>query len=664
MFKTIKWKMMFPILIAVVFIIGGFSTFIFGTMKNNINEQSEGLVTSIKLGLEGAILSRDVSEQIMEQEMIAQSVLISWILERGGTYEDLKALANKGGIDEIWSTDATGQTTVTSIAPSVDFNFSSDPNGQAYEYMQLVNGGAEQITQPAQIRDVDGEFYKFVGVNSWDPANPKIIQVARNGQMLVELEEQIGKEFYMNALHQNLNETVLYAAVVDANGEVLAATSETALNEIGYKKEQFETTSMVSERTTYDGKRSMNYVVPLANDTYLAITISNSVLTVVTIATIIAALIAVAIIMGIIDFTIMKQVRRITSVRDSLNDISEGAADLTKRIELRSRDEIGQLVTASNGMMDNFQRIMIELQSRADTIQEASKEIHKSATHTKQSTLEIQCEAVGVANDSKTQLKSIEDSALALEDLAKGIQHITESIMEVSNISNDTEKKALTGVEVVEKLQTQLQNLSNQTDRSVERTKELVKLSDLIGDFTNVITGISDQTNLLALNASIEAARAGESGKGFAVVAEEVRKLAEESKVAAERISTVVTDVQRETVQIVDAITVTSDVLKQGRSVANEAQHSFKQITEGVRIIADQVDLVSSASEEMAASTEEISASFEDVSNLSKNITERIQTVASHTDDQVNAVNEMTNAIDSLFVVSNELNDTTHRYKL
>ena len=82
------------------------------------------------------------------------------------------------------------------------------------------------------------------------------------------------------------------------------------------------------------------------------------------------------------------------------------------------------------------------------------------------------------------------------------------------------------------------------------------------------------------------------------------------------------------------------------------------------RIIADQVDLVSSSSEEMAASTEEISASFEDVSNLSKNITDRIQTVASHTDDQVQAVNEMTNAIDSLFVVSNDLNDTTHRYKL
>ena len=382
------------------------------------------------------------------------------------------------------------------------------------------------------------------------------------------------------------------------------------------------------------------------------------------IGTIVAALMAVAIIMGIINFSIMKQVRRITSVRDSLNDISEGEADLTKRIDLHSRDEIGQLVAASNGMMDNFQGIMIELQQRAGKIKDASKDIQKFASHTKQATLEIQSEAVEVANDSKTQLKSIEDSALALEDLAKGIQHITESIMDISNVSNDTEKKALTGVEVVEKLQLQLQNLSLQTELSVERTKELVKLSDLIGNFTTVITGISDQTNLLALNASIEAARAGESGKGFAVVAEEVRKLAEESKAAAERISSVVTDVQHETVQIVDAITVTSDVLKQGRSVANEAQHSFEQITDGVRMIADQVDLVSSASEEMAASTQEISASFEDVSNLSKNITDRIQTVASHTDDQVNAVNEMSNAIDSLFIVSNELNDTTHRYKL
>lgn len=659
-----KWKMMFPILVSVVFIIAAFATFIYKTTNDSIQKQGQAVVESIRLGIEGAILSREVSENIMEDEMVSESVLISWILENGGTHEDLKALAERGGIDEIWSTDDKGNTTVTSIAPNIDFNFGSDPAGQAYEYMQLLNNDVAEISQPAQIRDVDGEFYKFVGVGSWDPANPKIIQVARNGQMLLDLEAKIGKEFYMNELNQYLDETVLYAAVVDEAGAVLAATKELSLEAAGFATSAFNITTLKYEKSKFSGERVMNYVMPLSDGTYLAITISNKVLTTILIATIIAAIIAVAILMGITDVTISRQIKRITSVRDSLNDISRGAADLTKRIDLHSGDEIGQLVTASNAVMDNFQSIMLELKERSTIIHQSTNEIHNHASQTTVSSRDIQTEAVGVANDSKTQMKSIEDSAFAMEELARGIQHITESIMEISNISNDTEENAVNGVNVVENLLIELSKLHDKTEKSVERTKELVKLSDMIGDFTTVITGISDQTNLLALNASIEAARAGEAGKGFAVVAEEVRKLAEESKVAAERISAVVSDVQHETVQIVDAITSTSQVLEAGRNIANNAQSSFHQIAEGIKVISDQVDQVSSASEEMAASTEEITASFEDVALLSKQTTNRVDSMANYATAQVTSMNDMATSVDSLFNVSNELQNTTGKYKL
>ena len=131
MFKSMKWKMMIPILISVVLIIGAFATFIFKTTNDSIQQQGAALVESIRLGIEGAVLSREVSEQIMEDEMVSESVLVSWILENGGTHEDLKALAERGGMDEIWSTDELGNTTNTSIAPSVDFNFGADPDGQA-----------------------------------------------------------------------------------------------------------------------------------------------------------------------------------------------------------------------------------------------------------------------------------------------------------------------------------------------------------------------------------------------------------------------------------------------------------------------------------------------------------------------------------------------------
>ena len=251
-----------------------------------------------------------------------------------------------------------------------------------------------------------------------------------------------------------------------------------------------------------------------------------------------------------------------------------------------------------------------------------------------------------------------------MEDLARGIQDITESIMEIANIANDTEQSAEKGVKVVNNLLSELDRLYNQTNQSVARTKSLEKLSDQIGEFTNVITGISDQTNLLALNASIEAARAGEAGKGFAVVAEEVRKLAEESKVAAERISHVVTDVQRETVEIVQAIASTSTVLADGRVIANEAQAAFHNVTNGIQVISDQVDLVSSSSEEMAASTEEITASIEDVAALAKHNTKRVEAMAMDARKQSEDMKNMAEAVDSVYAISNDLDMRTSKFKL
>ncbi|MER1958153.1 MAG: HAMP domain-containing methyl-accepting chemotaxis protein [Solibacillus sp.] len=660
-FKSMKWKMMVPILIGVVLLIGGFAMYIYKTTEDSIHNQGEALVESVKLGLEGSILSRQVTEEIMETEMIAQSTLISWIVENGGTHEDLKELAKRGGMDEIWSTDAQGNTTLTSIAPSVDFNFGSDPNGQAYEYMQLLKNPSDAITQLAQIRDVDGKFYKFVGTGSWNSANPKIIQVARNGQRLLDLEAQIGKDFYMNELKTHLNDTVLYASVITKDGEVLA---QTEASEVNFDVANFNGTDMTQQATSFNGEKVMNYLVPLSDGHILAITISNKVLTAILIATIIAAIIAVAIVMGITDFTITRQIRRIKSVRDSLDDISNGEADLTKRIELQSRDEIGQLVAASNAVMDNFQKIMLELKERSETIHGTSTQIQGFSSATSMASLEIQCETVGVSNDSKVQLRNIEESSLAMDELARGIQEVTESIMEISTHANNTENNAQSGSDIMNELMKELAHLHEETKISVDRTQHLANLSDKIGEFTNVITGISDQTNLLALNASIEAARAGESGKGFAVVADEVRKLAEESKIAADRIANVVTSVQHETEHIVSAISTTASVLEDGRKIADQAHASFEGIVEGVKQIADLVDILSSSSEEMAASTEEIAASFDDVALLSKQTTGRVENVANFTTEQVNEMTQLNSSVDTLFGVSSELQEITGRYKL
>ncbi|MFM9533370.1 HAMP domain-containing methyl-accepting chemotaxis protein [Lysinibacillus sp. IITD104] len=662
--KSMKWKMLLEIMGIVVFIITAFSIYIYQATYKSAKNNGEAIANSIVMGMEGAIQSREKAEEIMEKEMIAESVMASYIIDKGATYEDLKAIAERGGIDEIWSTDDKGNTTVTSVAPTVDFNFGADPNGQAAEYMQLLDGRAKEIIQKAQIRDVDDQFFKFVGVGSWNPATPQIVQVARHGQQLLDLEASIGSESYIDQLDNYLSSTVLFAAIVDEKGQAIAATADQDLADIGFEPAQFSAQKSTEFSGRYDGTRVTQYVKPLSNGTYLAIIVSNAVLSHILVGTIVASLIVICVIFFTTGLSISKQVARILSVRNSLEEISKGEADLTKRIPINAKDEIGQLVTSFNGMMDNFQQIMYELKQGANQIKEATYTIQENAHETLESAAIIQGESSQVAQASFAQQNNTADSAHSMEELARSIQYISESIAEISSISRNTEENADNGLQIMQSLQKQLVTIHEKTNFAVIGTQELEKLSTMIGEFTNVITGISDQTNLLALNASIEAARAGEAGKGFAVVAEEVRKLAEDSKSAADRITQVVINVQKETANIVATIQATADVLHAGRAIVQQAQQSFEGIHNDVQVLATQVDLVSSSTEEIAASTEEVTATMEDVSLLAKQTSQSVDAVAQKAKHQAENMESMTAFIDQLNTTAENLQLSAGKYKV
>lgn len=649
--------MLVPIMTAVIVIIGAFALFIYNAAEKSVRANGEALVESIAIGMNSTIHSREKAERIMEQEMLSQSVMASYILAQGATHQDMKTLAERAKIDEIWSTDDKGNTTITSIAPQVDFNFGQDPNGQAAVYMKLIDGSEKQIVQPAQNRDIDGQFYKFVGVGGWQ--KPQIVQVARNGQDLVVLEEDIGSTAYIQQLRDNLSKTVLYASVVDEAGNVIAATQE---GEVPLTT--FDATKTTSATGKVNGTAVRNYAKPLADGTFLVVAVSTKVLSQIVQATLLAAIVANILIIGIASLVISRQVKRILNVRDSLAAIGAGDADLTKRITIKSDDEIGALVGSFNSMMEKFQQMMQSFSRESAEIFTSVDQVKHNAEATITSSQAIQQGATAIDEASTMQLASTTESAQAMDELARGIQHTSESIAQIADISHDTERSANEGVTILNDLLQQLTDVHDRTNQAVTRTEELVKLSDMIGEFTGVITNISDQTNLLALNASIEAARAGEAGKGFAVVAEEVRKLAEESKTAADRISGVVLDVQKETGNIVDAIHATAQVLEEGRTVANNAQTAFSQIVDGINHMATEVDSVSSATEQIAASTEEISATFDQVADASRQTVAQVHDMVDSTEEQRASMDALAQDMDKLHSIATEFERTTSQFKV
>ncbi len=273
--------------------------------------------------------------------------------------------------------------------------------------------------------------------------------------------------------------------------------------------------------------------------------------------------------------------RPVTEAVGVVERLSNG--DLTLDIEVRSRDETGQLLSALKNMVQRLRSVMTDVQSASGQVASGSQEMSSTSEQMSQGATE--------------QASSIEEVTSSMEQMAASIRQNADNAQQTERIAQKAAKDAEEG------------------GHAVSQTVKAMK--DIAGKIS-VVEEISRQTNLLALNAAIEAARAGDAGKGFAVVASEVRKLAERSQTAAAEISNlsgVSVEVAEKAgamlAQIVPDIQKTAELVQEISASSKEQNAGADQINKAIQQLDQVIQQNASASEEMASTAEELSSQAE-----------------------------------------------------
>lgn len=341
---------------------------------------------------------------------------------------------------------------------------------------------------------------------------------------------------------------------------------------------------------------------------------------------IIMSLIAVAIILFAL-FIIVRGIftRPMMALNNVTHELANGDGDLTRRLELKSNDELGEFAQTINSFINKLQGVMSNVVSSATgvrhSIDTAAESAHENQQLLDQHTAEL-TEANGAIQAMSERLQRMSESA-------QGLAKTTSEASGVADNANHIADDAVAAVQGLTTRMTEVETVIHELDQR----------SQNIGSVLDVIKGIAEQINLLALNAAIEAARAGEQGRGFAVVADEVRTLASRTQQSTAEIQIIIESLQ-------SGARTAVDTMAQSQQDVGSSAGQINKVKDLLADIAGHMDGISSTNAEVAVDVNEqsnvalgIANNIEKISNLSVSILENGKSTATAC-SELSALNE------------------------
>ncbi|QTH06622.1 methyl-accepting chemotaxis protein [Vibrio fluvialis] len=333
---------------------------------------------------------------------------------------------------------------------------------------------------------------------------------------------------------------------------------------------------------------------------------------------------------------VARQLNELSNIAAALGDIAEGDGDLTRRLTVKSDDEVGMLA-------DKFNKFVDRLHVMVKNVRDVSVALNEGANHA--------ARAAGQRSERiRTQQDEITMVATAVTEMASATAEIAGNADNTAKNANQSVELGAQGYQQMQQSKHSIDQLAQELTGAVNIIGELEEHANEISTILSTIRAIAEQTNLLALNAAIEAARAGEQGRGFAVVADEVRVLSQRTHASTEEIQTKIAGLQKVTSNAVSVMTESHKLVETSVSDVNQTGESLQAISEAIQLISDMATQIASAAEEQSLVTADINGNTESVREVS-------DALANDAQDAVQQAKELHN-------LAQELDQEISRFRL
>ncbi len=372
----------------------------------------------------------------------------------------------------------------------------------------------------------------------------------------------------------------------------------------------------------------------------------------------------IALIIGIVIALIITRAvtKELKTLNNAMNMMANGK--LTYRINVKSKNELGQAEANYNVMADQISSLIKGVEEKSGVLITASQKISNVSESTTETVNQVSEAIQSVSIGASGQAESTQKATSEVELLASKLHETKAYVSDINDMSVETKQLSDQGLTIVDDLIEKGEKSKDNSRFSKNVVNDMIESINKINFISDAITEITEQTNLLSLNASIEAARAGESGRGFAVVADEIRKLAEQSQSSTDEIKQIVKEISAKSVVAEKTMDESVDIIDEQNKSINDAKELFGHISDAVNALKEGLDNIASLNEQMDASRENVVKSMEDVASVSTETaaaSEEVSASAEEVNATMHTLNQFTVELDE---IATHLTEAINRFEL